>query len=84
MALALMVVLLTLIGGRLVPILQGFLGGEGRERNLRDSRIRYGCDWAGDGGGLLVSPRTAGWILLAAGVMQVARFAALVRVAHLA
>lgn len=79
MALALMMVLLTLIGGRLVPnFTREFLGGEGRaERPARFSHFdtvaiglvtMAAVFWT-------VSPHAqpTGWILLAAGVMQVAR-----------
>jgi len=81
MALALMMVLLTLIGGRLVPnFTREFLGEQGRaERPARFSRfdavsiglvVMAALSWA-------VQPQalTSGWILLVAGVVNLGRLA---------
>ena len=79
MALALMMVLLTLIGGRLVPnFTREFLGGQGRaERPARFSRVDAvaiglvalaAASWT-----FAPQARLTGWILLGAGVVHVAR-----------
>ncbi len=79
MALALMMVLLTLIGGRLVPnFTREFLGGQGRaERPARFSPVDTAAiglvGMAAVSWTVVPQAHPTGWILVAAGVVQVAR-----------